>query len=105
MADSGWPVDRGPADRAAGRRPAAKGMLVARSSRRAAASRARGAVRIGGDPESAIYPPAFCGDCGAGGVLASLPEYLARYRATACACAPVTMFSGMIAPENPPLRI
>src|SRR3954469_19164949 len=52
MIDCEWPVDRGPADRAAGRRPAAKGMLVARSSRRAAASRTRGAVRIGGDSES-----------------------------------------------------
>jgi hypothetical protein len=54
MVDAGWTVDREPADRAAGRRPAAKGMLVARSSRRAAASRARGVVRIGGDPESVI---------------------------------------------------
>src|SRR4051794_38813815 len=54
MIASKWPVDRGPADRAAGRRSAAKGMLVARSSRRAAASRARGAVRIGGDLEAVI---------------------------------------------------
>jgi len=54
MIDSEWPVDRGSADRAAGRRPAAMGMLVARSSRWAAASRARGVVRIGGDLESII---------------------------------------------------
>jgi hypothetical protein len=57
MLDFEWPVDRGPADRAAGRRPAAKGMLVARSEfdpARPAASRARGAVRIGGYSESSI---------------------------------------------------
>src|SRR4051812_27947516 len=47
MIDSEWPVDRGPADRAAGRRPAAKGMLGARSSRRAAAPRV-GRVAGGG---------------------------------------------------------
>src|SRR5213592_2177631 len=54
MIEFEWPVDRGAADRAAGRRSAAKGMLVARSSRRAAASRARGAVRIDGDSDSLI---------------------------------------------------
>ena len=33
------------------------------------------------------------------------PEYWARKLATACASSPRTMFSGMIAPEKPPLRI
>src|SRR3954451_7686367 len=68
MIDSEWSVDRAPADRAAGPThgdalraclgcpPAAKGTLVARSSRRTAASRARGAVRIGGDPEPIVEP-------------------------------------------------
>src|SRR5947199_9579715 len=69
MIGPGWPVDRGPADRAAGTThgdalraclgcpPAAKGMLVARSDPippAQAASRARDAVRIGGDLESLI---------------------------------------------------
>src|SRR5439155_12970680 len=40
------------------------------------------------------------------GYLAALrPEYFARNSATARASRPVTMFSGMIAPEKPPLRI
>ncbi len=34
-----------------------------------------------------------------------LPEYLARNSAIAVAFEPTTMFSGMIAPEKPPLRI
>ena len=33
------------------------------------------------------------------------PEYLARNRATSWASSPTTTFSGMIAPEKPPLRI
>ena len=40
-----------------------------------------------------------------GHVLCLRPEYLARNAATAWASLPTTMFSGMIAPEKPPLRI
>ena len=41
----------------------------------------------------------------AGTFCAWRPEYWARKLATACASLPRTMFSGMIAPEKPPLRI
>src|SRR4051812_39143241 len=50
-------VHRGPADRGPGRRSAALSMLVACSSRRAAARTARGAVRMCGDPDRSSSLP------------------------------------------------
>ncbi len=55
------------------------------------------------EPPLALPPPAGC--CGVISALRCWPAYLERNAATSSASCPTTMFSGMIAPEKPPLRI
>ena len=56
--------------------------------------------------EASDSPVSLAGDeVGRGDSSTSPPEYLARNSATTAASSPTTMFWGMIAPENPPLRI
>ena len=60
------------------------------------------------DPASAaeIDPIETCSQGTTPGILgAARPEYVATNCATASACAPTTMFCGMISPEKPPFSI
>ena len=54
---------------------------------------------------SASFVDAAGGGVGDGLVSLLRPAYLATKAATSSASWPTTMFSGMIAPEKPPLRI